>query len=116
MAGAAYAATRALWLPIGIRLGWNFAEGGSFGVTVSGSHGTEGLLKGTVSGSTVLIGGNFGPEANLVAILICGIPMVLFLRLAARRGRIRPARAAPPPAAEPPRLQPRRDWRPSTPW
>lgn len=90
MAGAAYAATRSLWLPIGIHLGWNFAEGGIFGVTVSGSHGTVGLLEGRLPGSAVLTGGSFGPEASLVAILICGIPTVLFLRLAARRGRIRP--------------------------
>jgi uncharacterized protein len=90
MAGAAYAATRSLWLPIGLHLGWNFAEGGIFGVTVSGSHGTVGLLKGTLPGSAVLTGGSFGPEASLVAILICGIPTVLFLRLAARRGRIHP--------------------------
>jgi uncharacterized protein len=90
MFGAAYAATRTLWLPIGMHLGWNFAEGGIFGVTVSGSHGTPGLLKGTMSGSAVLTGGSFGPEASLVAILICGIPTVLFLRLAARRGRIHP--------------------------
>jgi uncharacterized protein len=90
MAGAAYAATRTLWLPIGLHLGWNFAEGGIFGVTVSGSHGTVGMLKGTLSGSAVLTGGKFGPEASLVAILICGIPTIVFLRLAARRGRIHP--------------------------
>ncbi|GAB2858069.1 type II CAAX endopeptidase family protein [Actinoallomurus bryophytorum] len=101
MAGAAYAATRTLWLPIGLHLGWNFAEGGIFGVTVSGSHGTVGLLKGTLSGSAVLTGGNFGPEASLVAILICGIPTVVFLRLAARRGRIHPRpRRASAAAAE----------------
>ncbi|WP_433191476.1 lysostaphin resistance A-like protein [Actinoallomurus sp. CA-150999] len=96
MFGATYAATRTLWLPIGMHLGWNFAEGGIFGVTVSGSHGTVGLLKGTLSGSAALTGGSFGPEGSLVAILICGIPTVLFLRLAARRGRIhpRPRRAA----------------------
>jgi len=101
MFGAAYAATRSLWLPIGMHLGWNFAEGGIFGVTVSGSHGTVGLLKGDLSGSAVLTGGSFGPEASLVAILICGIPTVLFLRMAARRGRIhpRPRRSSVTPSA-----------------
>jgi membrane protease YdiL (CAAX protease family) len=90
MLGSAYAATRTLWLPIGMHFGWNLAEGGIFGVTVSGSHGTVGLLKGTMTGSAVLTGGSFGPEASLVAILTCGIPTILFLRLAARRGRIHP--------------------------
>ena len=39
--GAAYMATRNLWLPIGLHFGWNFTEGGIFGAAVSGgrSHG-----------------------------------------------------------------------------
>jgi membrane protease YdiL (CAAX protease family) len=91
MLGSAYAATRTLWLPIGLHLGWNLAEGGIFGVTVSGSgHGPVGLLKGALSGPVALTGGSFGPEASLVAILICGIPTVLFLRLARRRGHLYP--------------------------
>lgn len=94
MLGAAYAATRSLWLPIGMHLGWNFAQGGLFGVTVSGSHGTTGLLQGVLTGPVALTGGSFGPEGSLLAIVICGIPAVWFLRLAARRGRIRPRRAA----------------------
>ncbi len=32
----AYAATRNLWLPIGIHMSWNFAEGSLFGAKVSG--------------------------------------------------------------------------------
>lgn len=87
--GAVYAATRSLWLPIGLHLGWNFAEGGIFGTTVSGSaHGPASLLRATVSGPAALTGGEFGPEAGVVAILVCGVPAVLFLRLAAKRGRI----------------------------
>lgn len=97
MFGAAYAATRSLWLPIGIHLGWNFAEGGIFGVTVSGSQGTVGLLKGAVSGPVALTGGAFGPEASLIAIIICGVPTILFLRTAARHNRIRPAKPHPSP-------------------
>lgn len=94
MFGAAYAATRSLWLPIGIHLGWNFAEGGLFGVTVSGSHGTVGLLKGVLTGPVALTGGEFGPEGSILAIVICLVPTFLFLRLAMRRGRILPRRAA----------------------
>ncbi|GAA4488892.1 type II CAAX endopeptidase family protein [Actinoallomurus oryzae] len=93
MLGAAYAATRTLWLPIGLHLGWNFAEGGIFGVTVSGNgDGPAGLLKGTLSGPVALTGGGFGPEASVVAILVCGVPTVLLLRRARRDGRIRPRR------------------------
>ncbi|MEU1763056.1 CPBP family intramembrane glutamic endopeptidase [Micromonospora sp. NPDC005223] len=35
MLAAAYAATRNLWVPIGLHFGWNFAAGGVFGVVVS---------------------------------------------------------------------------------
>jgi membrane protease YdiL (CAAX protease family) len=89
MLGAAYAATRTLWLPIGLHFGWNFAESGIFGTTVSGSDGTpEGLFHGELSGPSVLTGGSFGPEASIVAVLVCAIPTIVFLRVAKRRGRL----------------------------
>jgi uncharacterized protein len=91
MLAAAYAATRTLWLPIGLHLAWNVAEGGIFGVGVSGSDdGATGLVKGVLSGPTALTGGGFGPEAGLVAILVCGVPTYFFLRAAHRRGRVLP--------------------------
>lgn len=93
---AAYAATRSLWLPIGLHLGWNMAVGGIFGTTVSGSTADLGsLLDATVTGPQVLTGGAFGPEASAVAILICLIPTVLFLRHAKRRGRLYARGAVP---------------------
>ncbi|GAA0373021.1 CPBP family intramembrane metalloprotease [Actinoallomurus spadix] len=101
MLAAAYTVTRTLWLPIGLHLGWNFAEGGIFGTNVSGSSDhTLGLFKGTASGSSVLSGGSFGPEASIIALLVCGTTTVLLLRQARRRGRIRrrKASAAPTPA------------------
>ncbi|MGP3931138.1 lysostaphin resistance A-like protein [Nonomuraea sp. KM88] len=91
MLGAAYAATRSLWVPIGLHLGWNAAEAGLFGVTVSGSGAeSHGLLEATMSGPAALTGGAFGPEASVVAILVCSVPTVLFLRLAHRRGHLNP--------------------------
>jgi uncharacterized protein len=89
MLGAAYAATRTLWLPIGIHLGWNFAESGLFGSTVSGSGGIPGgLLKGSAPGSALISGGEFGPEASIFAVLIGGITTIVLLVIAHRRGRI----------------------------
>lgn len=89
MLGAAYAATRTLWLPIGLHLGWNVAEAGIFGTTVSGSEpGLSGLLEGALSGPAALTGGTFGPEASLVAIIACMVPTILFLRIARQRGHI----------------------------
>ncbi|WP_447041055.1 CPBP family intramembrane glutamic endopeptidase [Streptomyces sp. DSM 118878] len=89
MLGAAYAATRTLWLPIGLHFGWNFALGGIFGVTVSGNEDApEGLLRGVLSGPTAITGGDFGPEASIFAILVCAVPTVVFLRIARRRGHL----------------------------
>jgi membrane protease YdiL (CAAX protease family) len=94
--GAVYLATRSLWLPIGLHLGWNLAESGIFGTAVSGSASAaqSSLVRAVVSGPQALTGGAFGPEASLVAIVVCGVPAVLLLMLAKRRGQIRPARAA----------------------
>jgi uncharacterized protein len=79
---AAYMLTRRLWLPIGIHAGWNFTQGGVFGVAVSGVS-MHGLLQGTLSGPTWLSGGEFGAESSLVAIVFCGglgVAMLLWAR------------------------------------
>jgi membrane protease YdiL (CAAX protease family) len=101
MLAAAYAATRTLWLPIGLHFGWNLAEGAIFGTQVSGSNTPVGLLHGTVSGSSLIGGGEFGPEASLYSVLACTIVTIVFLVLARRRGHIVPRRrpAAATPAA-----------------
>ncbi|MFD6289762.1 CPBP family intramembrane glutamic endopeptidase [Streptomyces sp. NPDC060205] len=89
MLGAVYAATRSLWLPIGLHFGWNFALSGIFGVTVSGNDDQPtGLLHGVLSGPEAITGGGFGPEASIFAILVCTVPTVVFLRIAKRRGRL----------------------------
>lgn len=81
MLAAAYVRTRNLWLPIGLHFGWNFAESGIFGATVSGSgEGRGGLLRSSFDGPAWLTGGAFGPEASVPAILVCGIAVWLLLR------------------------------------
>jgi membrane protease YdiL (CAAX protease family) len=83
--GAAYAATRSLWVPIGLHLGWNFAESGLFGTAVSGT-GSEphGLLRGVTEGPAIIGGGSFGPEASIVAVVVGGIAAAVLLRAARR--------------------------------
>jgi CAAX protease family protein len=95
MLGAAYVATRSLWLPIGLHLGWNAMLGGVFAATVSGSESTPGLLRSALTGPDVLTGGAFGPEASVVAVLVCAVPAVLFLRRARSRGLIVPRKPRP---------------------
>lgn len=92
MLGAAYAATRRLWLPIGLHFGWNFAEAGIFGTVVSGNGSSHGLLDGAMSGPTLLGGGAFGPEASLYSVLAGVAATVVFMLLARRRGHLVPRR------------------------
>ncbi|GAB2963233.1 type II CAAX endopeptidase family protein [Micromonospora polyrhachis] len=94
MLGACYAATRNLWVPIGLHFGWNFALAGIFGAEVSGNDTAKGLLDAATSGSTLISGGKFGPEASLYAVLAGVVLTVVFMRLARRRDRIVPRRRA----------------------
>ena len=88
--GAAYAATRNLWVPIGLHFGWNFAESAIFGTEVSGNGANEGLLHGVTSGPAILTGGHFGPEASPYTLVFGVIMTVVFLWLARRRGNLVP--------------------------
>lgn len=87
--GAAYAASRTLWLPIGLHFGWNFTEGGVFGAAVSG-HASHGLIANTISGPPLWTGGIFGPEASIVAVVIGFFVASVLLALAAMRGQWKP--------------------------
>jgi membrane protease YdiL (CAAX protease family) len=78
--GAAYTVSRSLWLPIGLHVGWNFAESGLFGATDSGSGFHGGLVRGLPHGSDLISGGGFGPEASIFAILVGVAASVWMLR------------------------------------
>ncbi|MFJ3980785.1 CPBP family intramembrane glutamic endopeptidase [Streptomyces fungicidicus] len=92
MLAAAYAATRNLWVPIGVHFGWNFAAGGIFGTEVSGNDTEQGLLDATTSGNEWLTGGDFGPEGSVYSVLFGALLTLAFLWLAHRRGRLVPRR------------------------
>jgi uncharacterized protein len=84
--GAAYALTRNLWFPIGLHFGWNFTEGGIFGVSVSGGPTGKGIFSVSLAGHRLLTGGDFGPEASVVAIAVCLAAGIVLLVLTVRRG------------------------------
>ncbi|MGW6599865.1 CPBP family intramembrane glutamic endopeptidase [Streptomyces sp. NPDC055036] len=92
MLGAAYAATRSLWLPIGLHFGWNFAEAGIFSTEVSGNVTEHGLLDSVTSGPQLITGGRFGPEASVYSVLFGVLTTAAFLWLAHRRGNLVPRR------------------------
>jgi membrane protease YdiL (CAAX protease family) len=60
-----YIRTKALWLPIGLHLGWNFFEGTIFGFPVSGMTDFS-LIQQQINGPEWITGGAFGPEAGLL--------------------------------------------------
>jgi CAAX protease family protein len=90
--GAAYALTRNLWLPMGLHLGWNFTEGGIFGVSVSGGSAIKGFFSVSLAGHPVLTGGKFGPEASVIAIVVCLALAIVLLALTVRSDRWLPMR------------------------
>ncbi len=92
--GMAYAAARTLWLPMGLHLGWNFTEGGIFGTAVSGSQ-SHGLIKSVLSGPTIWTGGAFGPEASVIAILVCVVATAVIGTWTVRQRRWRSYRRQP---------------------
>lgn len=84
---AVYMYSRRLWVCIGVHCAWNFAEGGVFGASVSGGK-ASGLLAARFRGPDLLTGGKFGPEASVVAVLICLAAGIAFMQLARRRGYV----------------------------
>jgi uncharacterized protein len=92
MLTAAYVATRKLWVPIGLHLGWNIAGSAIFSTEVSGNDTPQGLLDASTSGPMLVTGGDFGPEGSLFSIVFCVLAAAVFMRLAYRRGHVVPAR------------------------
>jgi membrane protease YdiL (CAAX protease family) len=88
--GAAFLLTRRLWLAAGVHAGWNFTQGGVFGANVSGGE-DKGFLQASFSGPDWLTGGAFGPEASVIAQVVCTSGGLLLLALAVRRGAWVPA-------------------------
>ena len=86
MLAAAYMYTRRLWLPIGIHFAWNFTQGALFGVAVSGNE-AKGLLQSTLSGPSLLSGGDFGAEASIFAVVICLAAGIYFLQKSSQQGK-----------------------------
>lgn len=85
MLGAAYLATRRLWLTIGLHFAWNFVSDGVFSLPVSG-HAAKGFLQGQLSGPQWLSGGAYGVEASIVTLVLTTIVSVLLLRHAVQKG------------------------------
>ena len=87
--GLAYALTQRLWLPIGIHIGWNFAEGTLYGTPVSGGNVVAGsFLHATLHGPVTLTGGAFGIEASAEALAITLVASLILVALVIRKHRV----------------------------
>lgn len=86
MLAAIYMLTRRLWAAIGVHAAWNFAQGGIFGIPISGLA-ADGLLRPRIAGPDLLTGGDFGAEASLPAIVIATTFGVALLWRCYRRDR-----------------------------
>jgi len=78
--GLAYIKTLSLALPIGLHLGWNWAQGDILGFSVSGFEKT-GWLKPIFHGKEQwLTGGDFGPEASIFSVLVSTVVLFILVR------------------------------------
>ena len=89
--GAAYMASRSLWLAIAIHIAWNFTEGGIFGASVSGHEVPPSLFVTHFDGPVLLTGGSFGPEASLGGVIVVAVAAALMTVFAWRQGQFRVA-------------------------
>jgi uncharacterized protein len=79
----AYLRTTALWMPIGMHFGWNFALGTLFGLPVSGLDFFAVMIHGKAYGPKWLTGGSYGLEASAtgaIVILLGFVPVILSTR------------------------------------
>ncbi|WP_375397034.1 lysostaphin resistance A-like protein [uncultured Sphingomonas sp.] len=86
MLAAVYMLTRRLWAAIGLHGAWNFAQGGIYGIAVSGGE-MDGILRPRMTGADLLTGGAFGAEASLPAIVVATAFGIMLLVVARRRGQ-----------------------------
>lgn len=76
--GMAYAYHQTIWVPVGMHWAWNYLEGGVFGCSVSGTPlDYRPLITLRISGTDLLSGGAFGPEASIICVALgIGISIV----------------------------------------
>lgn len=83
--GLCYLRTRSLALPMGLHLGWNWAQGSLLGFPVSGTTFAQGPWRPVLHQSpTWMTGGAFGLEASALCTAIC---LVAIISMGLWRGR-----------------------------
>ncbi|KRD79785.1 hypothetical protein ASE43_02480 [Lysobacter sp. Root983] len=78
--GLAYLRTRSLAMPVGIHLGWNWAQGYLLGFDVSGFAHAGWFHPQLLDRPQWVTGGSFGPEASIFAVVVDVLLIVLLWR------------------------------------
>lgn len=88
--GMAYAYHQTIWVPVGMHWAWNYLEGGVFGCAVSGTPlDYRPLITPRISGTDLLSGGAFGPEASIICVAIgIGISIVYTMLYVKKKKRL----------------------------
>ena len=68
-----------IWSACGWHSAWNWTMGSILGLNVSGREGVGVLFDLTLTGSTFVSGGEFGPEASIMATIVLSAGILLFL-------------------------------------
>jgi membrane protease YdiL (CAAX protease family) len=85
---ACYVFTRDIWMAITAHWMWNYFEGPIFGTHVSGADFGKSLIDASLTGPDLLTGGKFGPEGNLVCLLVGTVGGIALLYLASKRNHL----------------------------
>jgi membrane protease YdiL (CAAX protease family) len=88
--GVLYTISQRLWLPLAVHVGWNFFQY-FFGLPVSGNENFQYFMDATREGPVWFVGGGFGIENSIIAIVvILGLSAFLLYRTRAAGKMIRP--------------------------
>lgn len=87
---AIYFYTKTLWAPIGVHWMWNFVQGNIMGLSVSGSSIKPSLFESSLCGPKMLTGGEFGPEASLITVIVNVSISFMLIHFGVRKGRFVP--------------------------
>ncbi|MCB0090168.1 MAG: CPBP family intramembrane metalloprotease [Caldilineaceae bacterium] len=84
--GMAFLGGKNIWLPLGLHFSWNFSQGPILGFPVSG-YDYAAIIMQQTSGSDLVTGGAYGPEAGLVGMFFRFVIMAMVLFYLQRRAR-----------------------------
>lgn len=77
----AFLRTRAIWLPLGLQIGWMVSLQLIFGAASPYTPPTYGLVQSDTGGPAWLTGGAFGPEASLFAVVVLIAALIVLYRV-----------------------------------